>query len=45
MYDGTEDILLTEDEVAQHALARNLQCALTAEEQVVEGLRVLRAAR
>ena len=39
MYDGTED------EVAQHALARNLQCALTAEEQVAEGLRVLRAAR
>ena len=43
MYDGTKDILLTKDEVARHALARNLQCALTAEEQVAEGLHILRA--
>ena len=43
LYDGTKDILLTKDEVARHALARNLQCAMTAEAQVAEGLRVLRA--
>ena len=42
-YHDTDEVLLSGEEVREHALERHLQCELTASEQAAECARVLRA--